>query len=102
MRKLLLASILFLSLSGCAAPWAPHSSQPNEVWPVYTLPQQPLLNIPAAIKPGQNADVDIMIKNLYDTTSYATLLRIIVEKHNELAKAHNASVEQALGVGRKK
>lgn len=99
MKKILLV-ILILALPGCE-PFSKVHPQMAEVWPTYEVPAGPQLNLPATIVPGKNPEVDLLIKNLYDTKTYAETLKIILSTHNTAATAHNKKVEQDLGLGSK-
>lgn len=100
MKRILLSIILIVVLPGCE-PFSKSHPQMAEVWPVYSVPAQPKLDIPAGIVPNKNPDMDKMIKNMYDLTVYADSLKLIIETHNTASKAHNTKVEQDLGVGQK-
>jgi hypothetical protein len=97
MRHFLIVALLIMVLPGCDFFSKSHPKM-SEVWPVYRVPEQPKLNIPETIVPGKNPEVDAMTRNLYNTISYADSLKIIVETHNQAAKAHNRDVEAQLGI----
>jgi len=99
MKRTLLMLLILIALPGCSWTGGKHPVM-SEVWPVYQVPAQPLLDLPATIVPGKSPELDVMLKNLYDTTRYADTLKIIVETHNQAAKAHNQQVEQDLGIGK--
>ena len=100
MKKILLSVLLVVILPGCE-PFSKTHPQMAEVWPVYEVSAGPQLNLPATIVPGKNPEVDLLIKNLYDTKVYAETLKIILSTHNSAATAHNKKVGQDLGIGQK-
>jgi len=97
MKRVILAVLVIVALPGCNWFGGSHPKM-AEVWPVYDTPKKPTLNM-GNIKPGVSPELDVMIRNLYDTIGYAESLKIIVETHNKAAKVHNQQVEQELGIG---
>lgn len=95
MRNFFLAIALLAVVGGCGV--IPTAATPNEPWPVYDIPAAPKVVVPETVKPGQSRELDIMIENLYLTTSYVEALRTMLEMHNEKAKLRNQRVETAVG-----
>ena len=102
MKRFLTVTILVVMLSASGCDWF-SKSHPKmvEVWPVYSIPKQPKLDIPESLVPGKSPELDAAIKNMYTEMQYIETLKIIVETHNAAATAHNQQVGQALGIGQK-
>lgn len=100
MKKLMLCVLFAVALPGCA--WfSDKHPQMAEIWPVYDRPGRPILDIPDSVVPGKDPNVDKLIKNLYNSLKYAESLEIIIDTHKKVAEAHNESVRNSLGVGKK-
>lgn len=99
MRSLFISIVLAVCLPGCAA-FGPEHPRQSEVWPTYSVPVKPQLDMTGVVVPNKDPVVDKLVRNIYTLTRYAESIKIVVETHNAAANARNGKVENDLGIGK--